>query len=323
VDKCPFCHGAVAADLTLHGGNCPHCFAVIPGEETPTDPGEQVKKAIAEQDKRHAEKRARGPVIALSAMAAVAVVFSVYVAWPQEKIAVVQFDEAMFDAGFSMAPVGPAGGSASPDAPLASNSASGKPRAPGPETNTSGVFSVGSGSNRPSSSGTGSAEPTAEDISAALGGAGGRSSSEPSTRPPNAPLSSITAPAQGSVDMGSAAVGGFGSMDAPTAGPARRAVVLTEPTEIAGAVKRLVRAKQKSATSCYERRLKIVEDLAGVWKVQVVIDREGRVTARSASGSVSDPDLEACLVQKISTWQGDFALKEPLSVDFPLRFSPE
>ena len=32
------------ADLLVFGGACPHCLIDIPGEEAPTDPGEELKK---------------------------------------------------------------------------------------------------------------------------------------------------------------------------------------------------------------------------------------------------------------------------------------
>lgn len=37
---CPFCHTGVDEELLLYGGSCPHCLLEIPGEEAPTDPGE-------------------------------------------------------------------------------------------------------------------------------------------------------------------------------------------------------------------------------------------------------------------------------------------
>jgi len=36
---CPFCSAEIDDGLSRFGGNCPHCFNVIPGEEAPTDPG--------------------------------------------------------------------------------------------------------------------------------------------------------------------------------------------------------------------------------------------------------------------------------------------
>ena len=41
--ECPFCKGNVAEDILVYGGRCPQCLIEIPGEEAPTDPGEEVR----------------------------------------------------------------------------------------------------------------------------------------------------------------------------------------------------------------------------------------------------------------------------------------
>ena len=42
MSTCPFCSADIDESLDRFGGNCPHCFNVIPGEEAPTDPGISV-----------------------------------------------------------------------------------------------------------------------------------------------------------------------------------------------------------------------------------------------------------------------------------------
>lgn len=39
MSTCPFCSAEIDEGLSRFGGNCPHCFNVIPGEEAATDPG--------------------------------------------------------------------------------------------------------------------------------------------------------------------------------------------------------------------------------------------------------------------------------------------
>ena len=41
---CPFCGSEVGEDLLINGGHCPQCLIEIPGEDTPTDPGEAAKE---------------------------------------------------------------------------------------------------------------------------------------------------------------------------------------------------------------------------------------------------------------------------------------
>jgi hypothetical protein len=43
---CPFCSAEIDDGLSRFGGNCPHCFNVIPGEEAPTDPGISPSPAV-------------------------------------------------------------------------------------------------------------------------------------------------------------------------------------------------------------------------------------------------------------------------------------
>lgn len=49
---CPFCRRSVSPDLLVFGGACPHCLIDIPGEEAPTDPGEELRKKIEEAERK-------------------------------------------------------------------------------------------------------------------------------------------------------------------------------------------------------------------------------------------------------------------------------
>ncbi|MEC7242569.1 MAG: AgmX/PglI C-terminal domain-containing protein [Myxococcota bacterium] len=46
---CPFCNAEIDEGLSRFGGNCPHCFNVIPGEEAATDPGIPAVTPAAEE----------------------------------------------------------------------------------------------------------------------------------------------------------------------------------------------------------------------------------------------------------------------------------
>ena len=54
----------------MYGGPCPKCFAEIPGEEAPTDPGAEARAIQERKDRRGATIRA---FVGLAAMAAVAI----------------------------------------------------------------------------------------------------------------------------------------------------------------------------------------------------------------------------------------------------------
>ena len=46
--ECPFCGAGVDEDLIALGGICPRCFGEIPGEQTATDPGDDLDDVPAE-----------------------------------------------------------------------------------------------------------------------------------------------------------------------------------------------------------------------------------------------------------------------------------
>jgi hypothetical protein len=88
---CPFCKGAIPADLERYGGSCPHCLLEIPGDDAPTDPGKAAREKQEEEDRLKAEARARkNRMLLFASFLATLVVISggvyQYLAW-QEKIA--------------------------------------------------------------------------------------------------------------------------------------------------------------------------------------------------------------------------------------------
>lgn len=86
MSSCPFCHNEIREDLALHGGTCPHCFADIPGEETATDPGEDVKAQLAADDQARARRRALLPVFLAVPLVAAIVVYAVIILQPRERV---------------------------------------------------------------------------------------------------------------------------------------------------------------------------------------------------------------------------------------------
>jgi hypothetical protein len=96
--ECPFCGSSVSEDLVTYGGTCPKCFAEIPGEEAPTDPGIEVREA---QDRRDRMWQLARTVASVSAMLAVvsctgAVAFAL-VLWPEPEVAdLLDFDTLDF-----------------------------------------------------------------------------------------------------------------------------------------------------------------------------------------------------------------------------------
>ena len=63
LNTCPFCSGDVTEDLIIYGGCCTHCFCEIPGEESPTDPGESKKAAMEEEHQDLKRRKQRVPFL--------------------------------------------------------------------------------------------------------------------------------------------------------------------------------------------------------------------------------------------------------------------
>lgn len=72
---CPFCSADIDESLVRFGGNCPHCFNVIPGEEAPTDPGISVQEAPASAPSSENNSNKALYVFGFLALVAIGVVF--------------------------------------------------------------------------------------------------------------------------------------------------------------------------------------------------------------------------------------------------------
>ncbi len=57
MESCPFCRGEIEPSLERLGGPCPHCFNEIPGEESVTDPGSEIRRNEAANEERIEKSR--------------------------------------------------------------------------------------------------------------------------------------------------------------------------------------------------------------------------------------------------------------------------
>ena len=71
---CPFCNEVVKEDLLLYGGHCPHCFLEIPGEEAPTDPGEQASEREQMEARAVQSRNRKSTLVAVGLLGAAAAV---------------------------------------------------------------------------------------------------------------------------------------------------------------------------------------------------------------------------------------------------------
>jgi hypothetical protein len=283
---CPFCKAQVRADLLRYGGHCPKCMIAIPGEETPTDPGERAR-VLQELEEQAAKSKHRGAFMA--AAAAMGLLLGGGGAyWYQNQEEPAPLAAGNIEDEIYIVPL-----SAHRDLVLKSDSGK-KDSAPRADQHRTAPRKH----TAPSERELASAEPPAtgggmEDLS--------------------------LEPIEGSLGGFDATLGALG----PNVKKSDiEGIVLSDPAQINTMVKRVMSKGQGQLKHCYESRLKEDSNLEGAWNVQFQIDPTGH--ARSVTVvAVDSPDseLETCMERNIVGW--DFLkINEPLVVQKVYRFRP-
>lgn len=292
---CPFCKGAIQRELLVNGGTCPHCLIEIPGEEAPTDPGEQ---AIARQHAEDAATSRKGPGLALALGLVVLLVGGGgWALLRNRQPDIVELGEESFasiplDAHQNIFAEDPAtaGQAASAGASGSRSSGGGAVASSG---GSSGSGSMGSGSSRSGAVGTAT---------------GGQLAPEAQTEPGRATLN----PAAGSIarqveDVDpTAAASSPGGIVGPgiTVGGRSAAETLTDPDAITEMIKRVVGRNSRQLQDCYNDRLKLSESLEGRWRIGFEVQKNGSVSRIEVAGlSVADAELESCMTGRIASWR--------------------
>lgn len=292
---CPFCGGEVSEDLLLNGGHCPHCLIEIPGEDTPTDPGEaaQAQQAAEEQAVKRGQsnKLIAGGVVALLGLVGGAVVLLA----PSET-GPMQIEMGEFEF-----------------APMSEHQDLAMPQAEQPEP----VAQKKTSTRRSTSSGTSAPQRTAS--------AGTGAAPAPATSGSGSVATASAPPPTGGQLGGDPGLAD--PLDADMffgAGPAKKgvqAIELCKPGEIYEAVRGVMKVKSPQVRQCYDRALKSNESLSGRWMASFVIGKDGGTTKVNVRGEgVSDSGLEGCLVQQIERWTFP-PLCEPMPIETPFTFA--
>jgi hypothetical protein len=286
---CPFCKAQVGPDLLRYGGHCPKCMIAIPGEETPTDPGERAK-VLQELEEQAAKSKNRGAFMAAAATMGI-LLGGGGAYWYQSREVAVPLAGAPVEDDIYIVPL-----TAHRDLVLKRDE--GKQQVAAPSTGH-----VGHGT--------------------ASGKRNGASERDVASASPPATGGTIAQPELAPIE------GSLGAFDAPLGGlgpNVRRAdlegLVLSDPAEINVMVKRVMSKGQGQLRQCYESRLKADEGLKGAWNVQFQIDPTGHATAVTVVGvDAPDSELESCIERNIVEW--DFLkINEPLVVQKVYRFGP-
>lgn len=286
--SCPFCRGEVSEDILQNGGHCPHCLIEIPGEETPTDPGEQAK-AMQQAEEQAAKKGGKGPLIAVAAVVLIGLGVGGWFATRSDPASEVYMDDSE---EFSFAPA-----SAHQDLPVedggeeetvAKASGGGSKRAPKRDVSGGGSGgSVAKASNPPPTGGSVAGPPEAA----------------PSAQGSMVPTVSSGSPKSGhSPPVAADPLGAFAMASGPASkGP--QAIVLEKPGEIYDMVKKVLQVNGNQMKQCYEQRLKVNSDLRGAWTASFDILESGRTANVKIKGEgVKDAELESCMKGKVEKW---------------------
>jgi len=284
---CPFCKAQVRADLLKYGGHCPKCMIAIPGEETPTDPGERAK-VLQELEEQAAKSKHRGAFMAAAAVMGL-MLGGAGAYWYQNREEPAPVVAGNIEDEIYIVPL-----SAHRDLVLKSDG--GKKgetpradprRATPPRKHT---------------------EPSERELALAEAPATGGSMEEPSLEPIEGSLGSLDAT--------------LGSLGPNVTKSDIEGIVLSDPAQINTMVKRVLSKGQPQLTHCYESRLKEDANLKGRWNVQFQIDPTGHPTAVAVIAvDAPDSELESCIERNIVAW--DFLkINEPLVVQKVYRFGP-
>jgi hypothetical protein len=303
--QCPFCSAEVPVRLVVDGGTCPSCFGEIPGEESPTDPGEAVKEQLRQEDQRRARRRAMLPVFVAAPVAMVSLLVAGWYLQPVEVKPLeipdlaIELDLQGYEAPQQVAqqgkpppkaktPTRPDGGPSVPDARL--DPSGGATPSPTPQ----GVQTAGY-------------QPD-----------GRRVIAPPPTPGAEAPQGLAQPGGEGGAPSGSVGLGDV------TAKLERSGAILTEESDISRAVKDMVAARKPRLVQCYEQSLKADESLAGQWNVSFTLGTNGQVKGVQVKGvQRSAPAFEACIRDQVATWSIRGQLEKERSLNIPLKFTGE
>ncbi len=302
--ECPFCGSSVPEDLVTYGGPCPKCFAEIPGEEAPTDPGAEARAIQERKDRRGATIKAfvglaaMAAVVSCTGIAALGVVF-----WPEPEVAVLDFDSMEYDYPEFELTGKPEGSGKVAQADPQPKGGSDPSTAPRPQPSKSGPDLDKFGSNYTGDDG--------DDPAAGLGNDGVAGVDEG----PRGTRGGTDGPMEGpkevkGIEGPKTQNGGLGIEIGPDI--RRRGVVLDNPEAIRQMIGVVMRDNIPRLKMCYERELKKNPDLGGRWLLKYTVTKDGKAVSASATGrDTSNAAMEECMANVIeSRWVFDRIIRD-------------
>jgi hypothetical protein len=293
---CPFCSRPVNVELTLYGGRCPHCFGEIPGEESPTDPGEEKKKAAEIAAVKQASKKSVLPMVLIAGFLVVPVAIAGYLALAPKPKAPVNLDLEEYEFGdvgelvaYQQPAAAPGAGASTGAAPKSRGSALDalSQRKPLMAGDSSEIRIV---------DGAVAADPMAPRSPGVM--PGGIADERPTI----------------GLSSGAGASAGFEATTIDVQRREQTGVTLTDDDAIVDMVKAVVQVELPKLRTCYEHELKTKDTLAGTWTLEFTVTTSGKVARPKATGrEMSDADLEACILERLHSWKF-----QPIAYELPI-----
>lgn len=286
---CPFCGRDVDADLVTYGGKCPHCFGEIPGEEAPTDPGEEKKAAELKVHAAQVQRARRAPLV-LAGFLLLGVVgatgFALFTALVPRDMPVLNLDDSEYDMGeFATLVAYEAPKTTTVDGNPKSDT--GSPKAPKSDGTKVEAPFAGVGSKLLGEDGAIPTTATDPGTAKAPGESGPRKVASTGPLEP-----------QGLGSNEPTASSGTGTPSLDVGVEIRRreqqGVKLMDDNQIVDMIKYVLTAELPKLRSCYESRLKQNDALAGRWTLEFTVTEAGKVSGAVATGQdMQDAELES------------------------------
>lgn len=293
--RCPFCKGAVTEDLIRFGGNCPKCLIEIPGEESPTDPGEHAR-AIQEVEEQ-ASRGGKGVLIAVALLGLASVTAG---GWWASRARSQVADNASASNSFYVVPLSE---HKDLDYGAAQDEGAQSP------SRQSARHRLGRTASQEDSRRGG----VAKRLSPQTGGSvAERAEPQPAEGRVLGSASSLTDP--------------LAAFSGPSIGPADKGphgIVLSDPNQIRAMVGAVLERGARQLNQCYERRLKQRQDLAGSWVVDFTVGTDGVPRdVRIRPEDTADRTFETCMQRNIEEWHFQ-AVAEEQQVTKTYTFRPD
>jgi outer membrane biosynthesis protein TonB len=114
----------------------------------------------------------------------------------------------------------------------------------------------------------------------------------------------------------------MGGLDLTVNRKEEKGITLTTDDQIKSMVGRVLDRQTPRLRSCYERRLKAVEGLQGVWVIGMTVNKDGSVSGVSVTAQEdADDELERCIQSRVLDWSFQ-PISKALPVNKIVSFTP-